>query len=461
LVVFVFEGEQKIGLFYWPKIEKITFTKKKFTIIVTEDDDNGYKQEHTFIFNLIDEKACKHLWKCAVEYHAFFRLRTSPKPLNHGLNGFIRHASRFRGPQRTEFQTANLTLSTRRSVQFERRPSQRFTRRASYALKRKMHEQQQKQREQHAESKSSKSIEDHSRHPVHMTTTHAAEQNPKQSATSAAVAMASTSACLPNDCCSSAISSIKEEAENAQARLKQIEIESACAVKVAIKAEQQQQQSIVTTRQHGNCCKLQQANGGNDHDVKCNLLKAQQYNSNAASKKQQHCETCERASDPQRHKQQQPDTFDAVLQKQKDICDMIVDKNEQHNNNNDNDRVKLVDKEPITSTITAAACHVQTNTETTITTTPTMTLASVADAPSSSVTSSKTPNRKSEVIITRTQSIYNDRNASSAILHINTGSNTAISHPDNDLASTGPFGHHMTSMATNSLFINKPITTEL
>jgi len=67
----------KIGLFYWPKIETITFSKKKFTILVSEDDNSGLKQQHTFIFNLIDEKACKHLWKCAVEYHSFFRLKIS------------------------------------------------------------------------------------------------------------------------------------------------------------------------------------------------------------------------------------------------------------------------------------------------------------------------------------------------------------------------------------------------
>jgi hypothetical protein len=67
----------KIGLFYWPKIETITFLKKKFTILVSEDDNSGHKQQHTFIFNTIDEKACKHLWKCAVEFHSFFRLKTS------------------------------------------------------------------------------------------------------------------------------------------------------------------------------------------------------------------------------------------------------------------------------------------------------------------------------------------------------------------------------------------------
>ncbi len=405
-----FQGEQKIGLFYWPKIEKITFTKKKFTIIVTEDDDNGYKQEHTFIFNLIDEKACKHLWKCAVEYHAFFRLRSSPKPINQGLNGFIRHGSRFRGPQRTEFQTTNLTLSTRRSVQFERRPSQRFTRRASYALKRKLQEQQKTREQPQVESKAHacvKTVDESSK--LISVTTNAAPASSSSSSTASS-----------SNACSSATVSIKDEAENAQARLKQIEIESTVISK---QPPSRQQPS------HGNCCKLQQSNGGNEHDIKCNLLKAQQY-SNEKSKK--HCDTCDKTCEPKK----QIDSFETIVDKQKD-------KNEQH----DDEKIKLVEKEPIASTITsakqqtptasvAASSIIQTNTETTIT----------------SGRSNKA-NRKSEVIITRTQSIYNDRNASSAMLQIN--DTTSFNRVEEIASDQGA------NRQTASAFVNKPITTEL
>ena len=73
----------KLSLF----LLKVTFSKKKFTILVGEDDNRGFKQEHTFIFNLIDEKACKHLWKCAVEYHSFFRLKTSLMTNTFGMVG--------------------------------------------------------------------------------------------------------------------------------------------------------------------------------------------------------------------------------------------------------------------------------------------------------------------------------------------------------------------------------------
>ncbi|VDK60234.1 unnamed protein product [Cylicostephanus goldi] len=138
----VFDGKEKIGLFSWEKIQKLDFKNRKITLVVEEDADKsatGQVQLHTFVFNLTSHKACKHLWKCAIEHHTFFRLKTR-SCVKHSRSQLFRLGSTFKYRGRTEYETVHkdgARLSRRATATFERRPSQRYGPRQSHAQQRK------------------------------------------------------------------------------------------------------------------------------------------------------------------------------------------------------------------------------------------------------------------------------------------------------------------------------------
>lgn len=62
--ILVYEGLQKIGLFFWPKITKLDFQKKKLSLRVVEEEGEEKEQEHIFIFRY---KKCLTLVKYIFE----------------------------------------------------------------------------------------------------------------------------------------------------------------------------------------------------------------------------------------------------------------------------------------------------------------------------------------------------------------------------------------------------------
>ncbi|UJR20736.1 hypothetical protein I4U23_023855 [Adineta vaga] len=142
--ILVFENKVKIGLFVWSKVTRIDFNRNKLTIVVVEDDDNDprLQRDFVFLFRCFDEKQCKHFWKCALEYHIFFRTTSANKLKQGTKSNFTRMGSRFRFSGRTECQTAALGNLTNHGMNFERKASHRFSRRASYAIRKKIQEQE-------------------------------------------------------------------------------------------------------------------------------------------------------------------------------------------------------------------------------------------------------------------------------------------------------------------------------
>ncbi|KAH8875960.1 Band 4.1-like protein 5 [Schistosoma japonicum] len=108
--ILVYEGQNKIGLFFWPKILKLEMKNNKLKILVADEDEKSHKiTEHAFCFVLPDNKTCKVLWKSAVEHHAFFRL-TDRVPVQPKKKQLFRLRSRFHPSFNTEYQLHNLNM---------------------------------------------------------------------------------------------------------------------------------------------------------------------------------------------------------------------------------------------------------------------------------------------------------------------------------------------------------------
>ncbi|CAH1170518.1 unnamed protein product [Phaedon cochleariae] len=120
--IIVLRNKNTVGNYYWPRITKIYFKGRYFMLRVTDKNND----ECTYGFETPSKSACKHLWKCCIEHHAFFRLvqvtPTSPDIFALG--------SRFRYSGRTEKQAVrDAQMKLRQPPSFSRKPSRKYSRR--------------------------------------------------------------------------------------------------------------------------------------------------------------------------------------------------------------------------------------------------------------------------------------------------------------------------------------------
>ncbi|XP_020903124.1 FERM domain-containing protein 5 [Exaiptasia diaphana] len=120
---------KKVSGFDWPQIVKCSYDGKVFYIQVLKEE-----RKANYGFRLPDPLACKHLWKCSVEHHAFYssqnpkeikpKRRTSLSP----PKLFRRSKYKYSGPTQEDVIAESEKIS-RPEPEIKRTPSIRITRR--------------------------------------------------------------------------------------------------------------------------------------------------------------------------------------------------------------------------------------------------------------------------------------------------------------------------------------------
>lgn len=123
--IHIFHNSRLINKFVWPKIVKIAFKKKKFTLSIRPASENDYYGGTVLSFKLASLRATKRLWKVGVEHHSFFRLSQADLPPKDV--GFIKLGSKFRYSGRTQHQARHSKEVNRAQPDFKRVSSERFS----------------------------------------------------------------------------------------------------------------------------------------------------------------------------------------------------------------------------------------------------------------------------------------------------------------------------------------------
>ncbi|XP_058055965.1 uncharacterized protein LOC131207370 [Anopheles bellator] len=73
--IVVLRNKTTVAHYYWPRIAKVYYKGRYFMLRVCDKNN----EVSTYGFETPKKSACKHLWKCCVEHHSFFRLvRVAP-----------------------------------------------------------------------------------------------------------------------------------------------------------------------------------------------------------------------------------------------------------------------------------------------------------------------------------------------------------------------------------------------
>ncbi|XP_063706775.1 band 4.1-like protein 4 [Culicoides brevitarsis] len=138
--IVVLRNKTTVAHYFWPRIAKVYFKGRYFMLRVCDKNN----EVSTYGFETPKKSACKHLWKCCMEHHAFFRLvRVPPSSSNNTLppNGdLFTIGSRFRSsaknseksfvPTHQKSSTINSSSNSYRiQPNFVRVPSRRQPRR--------------------------------------------------------------------------------------------------------------------------------------------------------------------------------------------------------------------------------------------------------------------------------------------------------------------------------------------
>ncbi|XP_074875801.1 band 4.1-like protein 4A isoform X2 [Buteo buteo] len=115
--VVVYKNKKQVGKYFWPRITKVHFKETQFELRVLGKDCN----ETSFFFEARNKITCKHLWKCCVEHHTFFRV-----PENES-NSLSRKFSKFGSIGYKHRYRTSLQMTRDPSVQLPR-PDQRIER---------------------------------------------------------------------------------------------------------------------------------------------------------------------------------------------------------------------------------------------------------------------------------------------------------------------------------------------